>query len=297
MQSLNELFEKKENRSLEIIAQELLDGFYHGKHKSPFHGFSSEFKEYTHFQLGDNPRQIDWKLFGKTDKLYKKRHQDERNIQVVFVLDTSSSMYFPIENSLKMEKAIQWIAMMCYILQQQHDAFGLVLLQNNTSTETPISNSKSHLKRIIEQLEKLRHRPKEPDDTNFSMGFSTVMESLGTRKMIFLLSDLLFPTKEYGEFLTTCRSLAFRKNQLTLLQVFHPTEEELMGLNEGETILLSDLETREFVQISGLVLNQSLKQLKKQIDEEIIYPLLEKGIKSKKFNCEKPIGLLIKESI
>jgi uncharacterized protein (DUF58 family) len=297
MQSLNELFEKKENRSLEIIAQEILDGLYHGKHKSPFHGFSSEFKEYTHFQMGENPRQIDWKLFGKTDKLYKKRHQDERNIQVVFVLDTSSSMYFPSENSLKMEKAIQWIAIMCNILHQQHDAFGLVLLQKNTSIETPISNSKSHLQRIIEQLEKLRNRPKEIDDTNFSMAFSTVMESLGTRKMIFLLSDLLFPKKEYVEFLTTCRSLAFRKNQLTLLQVFHPSEEEITSIKEGETILLSDLETKEIVQIAGIVLNQSLKQLKKQIDEEIIYPLLTKGIKSKKFNSEKPIGLLIKESI
>lgn len=297
MQSLNELFEKKENRSLEIIAKENLEGLYHGKHKSPFHGFSSEFKEYTHFQSGDNPRQIDWKLFGKTDKLYKKRHQDERNIQVIFVLDTSSSMYFPVENTLKMEKAIQWIAIMCHILHRQHDAFGLVLLQHNTITETPISNSRAHLQRIIEQLEQLRHRPTKPDETNFSEGFLTIMESLGNKKMIFLLSDLLFPNSAYAEFIQACRSLSFRNNQLTLLHVFHPSEESVTELKEGQQITLSDLETQEVVQISNSLLNQTLQQLKKQIDEEIIYPLLQKGIKSRKFNSTKPIGLLIKETI
>jgi hypothetical protein len=297
MQSLNELFEKKENRSLEIIAKENLEGLYHGKHKSPFHGFSSEFKEYTHFQTGDNPRQIDWKLFGKTDKLYKKRHQDERNIQVIFVLDTSSSMYFPVENTLKMEKAIQWIAIMCHILYLQHDAFGLVLLQNNAISETPISNSRAHLQRTIEQLEQLRHRPTKPDETNFSEGFLTIMESLGKKKMIFLLSDLLFPSSAYAEFIQACRSLAFRNNQLTLLHVFHPSEESVNEVKEGQQITLSDLETQEVVQISNSLLNQTLQQLKKQIDEEIIYPLLQKGIKSRKFNSDKPIGLLIKETI
>lgn len=297
MQSLNELFEKKENRSLEIIAMEVLEGLYHGKHKSPFHGFSSEFKEYTHFQAGDNPRQIDWKLFGKTDKLYKKRHQDERNIQVLFVLDTSSSMYFPVENNLKLEKAVQWIAIMCHILHQQHDAFGLILLQKNKIIESPISNSRSHLQRTIEQLEVIRKNTEKPDNTNYSDEFLKIMESLGTNKMIFLLSDLLFPAKEYPAFINACRSLAFRKNQLTLLHITHPEEEYVPELNEGQQITLSDLETQEIVQLSHVVLNQSLQQLKKQIDEEIIYPLLKKGIKSKKFNSDKPIGLLIKETI
>jgi len=91
-------------------------------------------------------------------------------------------MYFPVENTLKMEKAIQWIAIMCYILHRQHDSFGLVLLQNNTISETPISNSRAHLQRTLEQLEQLRHRPTKPDETNFSEGFLTIMESLGNKK-------------------------------------------------------------------------------------------------------------------
>jgi len=297
MKSLNELFEKKENRSLEIIAKEILEGLYHGKHKSPFHGFSSEFKEYTHFQTGDNPRQIDWKLFGKTEKLYKKRLQDERNIQAIFVLDTSSSMYFPVENSLKMEKAIQWIAVMCHILYQQHDSFGLVLINENAYIETPLSNTKHNLQSILAQLETFRTLPQKPDSSKFSAIFSNLMESLGTRKMVFILSDLLFPQEDYQEFVNSCLSLAFRKNQLTIMRVFHESEIYMKNKSPEKMLTFMDVETKENVQISTDQLNDTLKHLNLQIEEQIIYSLLQKGVKSKSFDSEKPIVQLIKETI
>ena len=103
---IDKLLKKSEYKSLEILSKEALEGFFHGKHKSILHGFSSEFKEFKSYEQGENPRNIDWKLFGKTDKLYTKTYQDETNIKVYFILDISSSMYFPIDSNEKIYKVL-----------------------------------------------------------------------------------------------------------------------------------------------------------------------------------------------
>ena len=119
---IEKLLKKSEYKSLEILSKEVLEGLFHGKHKSILHGFSSEFKEFKSYEQGENPRNIDWKLFGKTDKLYTKTYQDETNIKVYFILDISSSMFFPVESNEKINKAVQIVATLSTILQKQKDS-------------------------------------------------------------------------------------------------------------------------------------------------------------------------------
>ncbi|MBL7882966.1 MAG: DUF58 domain-containing protein, partial [Bacteroidia bacterium] len=83
---------------LELIAKQVVEGFITGLHKSPFHGFSVEFAEHRLYNKGESTKHIDWKLFGRTDKLFVKRYEEETNLRCQIVIDASSSMYFPVSD-------------------------------------------------------------------------------------------------------------------------------------------------------------------------------------------------------
>ena len=82
-------------KSLELLARQIVEGFITGLHKSPFHGFSVEFSEHRLYKVGESTRNIDWKLYGRTDKLFVKRYEEETNLRCQLVIDNSLSMYFP----------------------------------------------------------------------------------------------------------------------------------------------------------------------------------------------------------
>ena len=100
--------------NLELLAKQVVEGFITGLHKSPFHGFSVEFAEHRLYNAGDSVKNIDWKLFAKTDKLFSKRYEEETNLRCQFVIDASSSMYFPDENYNKLTFAIQSTAALIF---------------------------------------------------------------------------------------------------------------------------------------------------------------------------------------
>src|SRR6218665_1713555 len=111
--------------NLELLAKQVVEGFITGLHKSPFHGFSVEFAEHRQYNNGDNVKNIDWKLYAKTDKLYSKRFEEETNLRCQFVIDVSSSMYFPAPKNNKLSFSIEATASLMYLLKKQRDAFGL----------------------------------------------------------------------------------------------------------------------------------------------------------------------------
>ena len=79
-------------KNIEVKAKLIVEGFITGMHKSPYHGFSVEFAEHRAYNIGESPKNIDWKVYGKTDKLYSKRYEEETNLRCQVVLDTSDSM-------------------------------------------------------------------------------------------------------------------------------------------------------------------------------------------------------------
>ncbi len=81
--------------NLELLAGQVVEGFITGLHKSPFHGFSVEFAEHRIYNAGESVRNVDWKLFARSDKLFTKRYEEETNLRCQILIDTSSSMYFP----------------------------------------------------------------------------------------------------------------------------------------------------------------------------------------------------------
>ena len=93
--TLFENYEVKDLSNLEMLAKQVVEGFIIGLHKSPFHGFSVEFAEHRLYNVGESTRSIDWKVFGRTDRMYTKRYEEETNLRCQILLDVSSSMYFP----------------------------------------------------------------------------------------------------------------------------------------------------------------------------------------------------------
>ena len=113
--------------NLEFLAQQIVAGFITGLHKSPFHGFSVEFAEHSLYNSGDSVKNVDWKLFARTDKLFVKRFEEETNLRCQIIIDASSSMYFPKSEVNKFQFSALASAALILLLKKQRDAFGLTL--------------------------------------------------------------------------------------------------------------------------------------------------------------------------
>ena len=112
--------------NLEFLAKQVVEGFITGMHKSPFHGFSVEFAEHRMYNAGESTRHIDWKLYGRTDKLFTKKYEEETNLRCQILIDCSSSMYFPKDAKLnKLDFSIYAAASLIELLKMQRDAVGL----------------------------------------------------------------------------------------------------------------------------------------------------------------------------
>ena len=158
---------------LELLAKQVVEGFITGLHKSPFHGFSVEFAEHRIYNTGEPTRHIDWKLYGKTDKLFVKRFEEETNLRCQIVIDSSSSMNFPapavnspfrrgIQGDVnKLSFSIHAAAALSYLLKKQRDAVGLTVFSDTVELNTQTKSSQVHQRMLFVELEKLLENQKE----------------------------------------------------------------------------------------------------------------------------------------
>lgn len=141
-------FDLKRLENLELLAKQVVEGFIIGLHKSPFHGFSVEFAEHRLYNQGESTRQIDWKVYARTDKLFVKKFEEETNLRAQIVIDTSSSMYFPKERSGNELNKLQFsslaAASLMNLLKRQRDAFGLSLFDEEVHIHTKAKSSTMH---------------------------------------------------------------------------------------------------------------------------------------------------------
>ena len=162
------IFELEKYKSLDFFARQIVEGFLIGLHRSPFHGFSVEFAEHRQYTVGESTRNIDWKLYGRTNKLFLKRFEEETNLRCQLVVDHSGSMLLPIEHHgdlqhpNKLTFACYAAAVLSELLLKQRDAFGLTLLGDGIDLQTDVHSSRAHQKHLLEILEgELRQEPQQ----------------------------------------------------------------------------------------------------------------------------------------
>ena len=293
---IEKLLKKSEYKSLEILSKEALEGLFHGKHKSILHGFSSEFKEFKSYEQGENPRNIDWKLFGKTDKLYTKTYHDETNIKVYFILDISSSMYFPIDSNEKINKAVQIVATLSTILQKQKDSFGVIFMSDDLTFESKLGHSLAHLKYMYQALENLITENSIKKKTGFPDLIKDRIESLGTKKKIYFISDLMFTEVENSTFIQSMLEIKALKNEVEIIYMVDPSEIK-SPKSYSNYMNIEDKETDEILSIHIDQYNETLQKMHELKYENLISKLTQKGIKTHLLSVEQPLINLVKQII
>jgi uncharacterized protein (DUF58 family) len=203
--------------SLELRARLVVEGFWSGLNRSPYHGFSVEFTEYRQYTPGDDPRYLDWKLFARSDRYYIKRYEDETNLRCHLLLDLSRSMEYGSLSYTKLDYARTLVATLAYFLSTQRDAVGLVTFHEQIEETIPARYRVGHLRRLLVALE----RQVGGADTNLIRPLEQIAERVSKRGMLILVSDLLAPVDQLE---TNLGYLRARGHEVLLFHVIDPAE-------------------------------------------------------------------------
>lgn len=205
-------------KSLELRAKMVMEGFWRGIHRSPYHGFSVEFSEYRQYAKGDDPRFIDWKVMARTDRAYIKKFEDETNLRAHLVVDRSRSMaYGSSDEYNKSDYASTFATTLGYFLLGQGDAVGLTTFDQTIDQHVPARNRPGHLRRIMVEMEKAP----EGKGTDLSAGLRGVNERIGKRSLLVVFSDFLAPLDEVER---EVGYMAAAGHDVTLIQCLDPAE-------------------------------------------------------------------------
>jgi len=225
--------------NLYIKAKLIVEGTMYGLHKSPFHGFSAEFSEHRAYSQGDQIKNIDWKLWSKTDKYYVKRFEEETNLSCHIFLDASKSMDFTSSNVTKFQYSQMIAAALSYLIIKQKDSLGLYTFNTEIKLSIPPKNNKNHLNTILTLMENM----KTSGSTNISKVLNFNAEKIKKSGLIILITDLLDDTDKILEGL---KHFQYYKHEIL---VFHVLDKQEVELEYKEKIIFEDLENKEKVNI------------------------------------------------
>lgn len=244
-------------KHLELLANQVVEGFISGMHKSPFHGFSAEFAEHKVYNSGESTKHIDWKLFAKTDRLYTKKYEEETNLRCHLIIDNSSSMHYP---KLKKEElffhnkigfSVLASAVLMNLLKKQRDAVGLSVYSETYEYYAPEKGSDRHHRMILNKLEDLLENPKQTKSTDTVTFLHLIAEKIHRRSMIVLFTDMFHPETSGANTEALFNALQHLKHNKHKVVVFHvfdkKTEIDFKFDNAPRKFI--DLETGEEINI------------------------------------------------
>ncbi len=206
-------------RNLELRAKAVVEGFWHGLHRSPYHGFSVEFTEYRPYTPGDDPRHLDWRLVARTDRYYIKKFEDETNLRCHLLVDLSRSMTFGTCGYTKAEYASTLAATLGYFLGKQGDAIGLLTFDDAIREYLPPRNRPGHLRQLMLALEK----PATGEGTDITAPLKRMAELARKRGVIVLITDFLSPLETLQSALSL---LTAARHEVLVFHLLDPAERD-----------------------------------------------------------------------
>jgi uncharacterized protein (DUF58 family) len=222
--------------SLELKARLVVEGFMVGLHRSPYHGFSVEFSEHRPYMQGDNLKDVDWKVFGKTEKFFIKQYEEETNLRSYIFLDTSNSMSFNSgKNISKLEYALTLSAALSYMMIHQQDAVGLTLYAEKINSFIPPKSSRTYLQEIIKNLAATEASKK----TNTAVALNQAAEKINRRGLVIIISDFF---DDINSVLKALKHFRYKKNEVIVFQILDPLEKTFAF---GKDAIFKDLESNE----------------------------------------------------
>jgi uncharacterized protein (DUF58 family) len=241
-------------RNLELRARTVVEGFWAGLHRSPYHGFSVEFTEYRQYTPGDDPRYLDWRVLARSDRYFLKRFQDETNLRCHLITDQSRSMAYSSLAFTKAEYAATLAATLAYFLHLQGDAVGLLTFDEQVRDYMPPRHRVSHLRQLMIALEK----PAAGRATDLTAPLQRVVEIVRKRGLLVLISDFLAPIERLEN---TLIQLAAGGHEIVVFQILDPAE---IAFEFNEPTMFEDAETGRAMMIEP---NAARTQYRRKLDE------------------------------
>ncbi len=258
--------------NLEVLARQVVEGFIIGLHKSPFHGFSVEFAEHRIYNTGEPTKNIDWKVLGRTDKLFVKRFEEETNLRCQLVIDASSSMYFP-QNDVaagtisKIRFSVVAAACFQYIMKKQRDAVGLSVISDKVDYHINARSTVANHKLVSLQMEKLLAEVPSQLKSNTAEALHQIAESIHKRSMVILFSDMMDNMNQKGadELFNALQHLKHNKHEVIVFDVSDKRKELEFDFDNRPYVFV-DLETGEKVKLhANLVKEQYVNQMQEHL--------------------------------
>ena len=208
--------------ALDLRARLIVEGLMSGMHRSPYQGISVEFAQHRQYAPGDDIRHVDWKVLAKTDRIYLKQYQEETNLQLVLIVDTSQSMTYGSVGDkdapwTKLDHATAIAASLAYMALGQQDAVGLVVADNELRRFLRPANSPGQWKQVISELSQA---PRDRD-TRIGKVLSQTAEKLNHRSLVIVLSDFFDDPAQIQRGL---RHLRHRRHEVIAMQILDPNE-------------------------------------------------------------------------
>jgi uncharacterized protein (DUF58 family) len=270
-------------KNLELRARVVVEGFWNGLHRSPYHGFSVEFTEYRQYTPGDDPRYLDWRLYARSDRYYIKKFEDETNLRCHLLVDGSRSMNYGSLGWTKAQYAATLAATIAYFLHQQGDAIGLLTFDETIRDYLPARHRRTHLRQVMLTLEK----PAGGRATDLTAPLKRIVELVRKRGLMVFITDLLAPIEALEQNLG---SLVASGHDVLLFHVMDPAE---LKFEFVQASLFLDVETERDLYIDpGMARKEYLRKLEvhtaaaRQCCEHL-------GITYHSLNTDRPLELAL----
>lgn len=207
-------------RRLEIFSRFRVEGMLHGSDKSPFKGVTSDFLQHRQYFPGDNLKYLDWRVYGKSERLFIREYEELTNVRVSVVLDISGSMDYRASSMTKHEFAIRSTAILLYLAMIHQDSFSLTTFRTDRTGHVPFGSGKVHLLRAFHTL--LNTSPAE--GTDFVRGLGGATAGIRRRGLTVVFSDFMDDPETIVKVLARLR---YQRSDVIAMQVYDPSEREL----------------------------------------------------------------------
>jgi uncharacterized protein (DUF58 family) len=246
-------------KGMELKARMVVEGFIAGLHKSPYHGFSVEFAEHRQYMPGDNIRDIDWKVYAKSDRFYIKQYEEETNLKAYLLLDCSASMGYSSGKTVKLDYASLLAASLSFMMLKQKDAVGLVTFDETIRRYIPPRSKSGHLHILLQELA----NQKATDKTDIAVTLHEMAERISRRGLILIFSDLL---DEPDEIISGLKHFRHKNHEVILFHILDPRERDFAFPSEA---VFKDLETGEELTTLPWQIKKHFRRATREFSERI----------------------------
>ena len=250
-------YDLRKGSNLDLLARQVVEGFIIGLHKSPFHGFSVEFAEHRIYNPGESTKNIDWKVYARTDRLYSKQFEEETNLRCQILVDASASMYYPESSQAKGQALINKLAFsslaaasLMNLLKRQRDAFGLSIFSDEVEKHSRAKSSTQHYNLLLSHLDELLDNPRRNRETRAAQALHLIAEAVHRRSLVVIFSDMFSFAEDPESLFSALQHLRYNKHEVILFHVIDKRH-ELDFAFENRPYIFIDLETGEKIKVQA----------------------------------------------